>query len=165
MDFPSRKSETDFIVIHCSATPANRDIGAADIDAMHKSRGWQGIGYHLVVRRDGKVEAGRPLYAVGAHTLEYNHRSVAVCMVGGLAADLKSTENNFTAEQWASLAKTVEFLKLMFPKAKIVGHRDLSKDQNNDGVIDKWEWVKTCPAFSVKDWLKNNYEPVTGVGK
>jgi N-acetyl-anhydromuramyl-L-alanine amidase AmpD len=157
-----RNQETTYIVIHCSATPPGRDIGVADIDAIHRARGWNGCGYHLVIRRTGKVEAGRHLYEVGAHTTGYNYKSVGVCMVGGLSKDVKKTENNFTSEQWKSLKKTVDFLCLMFPKAKVVGHRDLSPDTNNDGVIQQWEWLKTCPAFDVSKWEGADRSPITG---
>jgi len=30
---------------------------------MHKGKGWAGIGYHFVVRKDGKIERGRPEWA------------------------------------------------------------------------------------------------------
>jgi len=37
-----------------------QESSAADIDGWHKDKGWKGIGYHYVVRRDGTVEPGRP---------------------------------------------------------------------------------------------------------
>jgi N-acetyl-anhydromuramyl-L-alanine amidase AmpD len=41
-------------------------------------------------------------------------------------------------------------LKKQFPKAKIVGHRDLSPDKDKDGVVERHEWVKMCPSFDAK---------------
>ena len=35
----SRES-TEYIMIHCAATRADMDIGAADIDRWHRQRGW-----------------------------------------------------------------------------------------------------------------------------
>ena len=48
----------DSIIIHCSATRAGLDFTAADIDRWHRERGFNGIGYHYVIRlgdwrRDG----------------------------------------------------------------------------------------------------------------
>ena len=54
----SRES-TEYIMIHCAATRADMDIGAADIDRWHRQRGWRKIGYHYVIRRNGEVETGR----------------------------------------------------------------------------------------------------------
>jgi N-acetylmuramoyl-L-alanine amidase len=50
-----------------------------------------------------------------------------------------------------------------YPNATILGHRDLSPDKNGDGVIERSEWVKHCPSFDVREWLKN-YTPDLGQG-
>ena len=34
---------------------------------MHLGFGWDGIGYHKVILRSGKVENGRPEFWIGAH--------------------------------------------------------------------------------------------------
>ena len=38
----------DAIIIHCSATRAEQDITAADIESWHRARGFWTIGYHYV---------------------------------------------------------------------------------------------------------------------
>lgn len=155
------RNRTDYIVIHCSATPASRDIGAADIDTMHKGQGWQGIGYHFVIRRNGRVEVGEDLKKVGSHVQGFNSVSVGVCMVGGLGKDGKG-ENNFTPEQWDSLEDLILLLRKSYPEATIVGHRDMSPDLNKDGVVKQNEWMKECPSFSVTDWLAGGMQPIIG---
>lgn len=137
------RASTDFIVVHCSATQAKADIGAADIDRWHRQQGWQAIGYHFVIRRNGTVEEGREVDVIGSHVLNWNHNSVGICMAGGIDANGKA-ENNFTAEQFASLKKLLGTLKAKYPKAVIQGHRDFP------------QVAKDCPSFSVKDWLKAN---------
>ena len=77
----SRES-TEYIMIHCAATRADMDIGAADIDRWHRQRGWRKIGYHYVIRRNGEVETGRDMDAVGAHCKGMNDKSVSICLVG-----------------------------------------------------------------------------------
>jgi N-acetylmuramoyl-L-alanine amidase len=136
----------DFIAIHCSATPAGRDHDAADIDRWHRSRGFRQIGYHYVIKRDGTVEKGRPDDRPGAHARKINRRSISVCLIGG-SPPIGSREhrkglgeNNFTDEQWASLAELVTTLSDRYPDAEVLGHRDVP------GVR------KACPAFDVKDW-------------
>ena len=48
----------DSIIVHCSATKAGQDFTAADIDRWHRERGFNGIGYHYVIRLDGRLESG-----------------------------------------------------------------------------------------------------------
>ena len=46
------------IVIHCSATRCDRDYPFERLDKDHRSRGWNGCGYHYYVTRDGRVTSG-----------------------------------------------------------------------------------------------------------
>ena len=146
------------IVVHCSATKADQDIGAREIDEWHRDpvkhppHGWAMIGYHSVIRRDGKIEGGRPLNMVGSHVFGHNTYTLGVCMVGGLDANGKP-ENNFTPEQYRALAGLITDWCATFPSIKdICGHRDLSPDVDGDGIVEKWEWLKDCPCFDVRQW-------------
>ena len=145
------RRQTKYIVVHCSATPPDADIGADEIDTWHKERGWSGIGYHAVIRRDGQVEFGRHFDEVGAHVKGWNTRSVGVCMVGGVDAT-GTPENNFTQDQFDSLVAVTVVLERAYPEAEIVGHRDLSPDVNGDGIVTSDEWLKACPSFDVMRW-------------
>lgn len=48
------------IIIHCSATKEGMDFTVEDIDRWHRQRGFDSIGYHFVIYRDGSLHAGRP---------------------------------------------------------------------------------------------------------
>ena len=78
------KDDVKYIVVHCSYTPEQMDIGAADIDRWHREKGWMMIGYHKVIRRDGTIEDGRPLNKRGAHVKGLNAKSIGVVMIGGM---------------------------------------------------------------------------------
>lgn len=147
-----RKS-TDTLVVHCSATRATQDIGVAEITRWHQAKGWETIGYHFVIRRDGTVEPGRLVQMIGAHVQGHNATSIGICLVGGLAAD-GNAENNFTPEQFQQLRALLVQLLLAFPDCRIVGHRDLSPDSDGDGKIEPREWIKACPSFDVAAWCK-----------
>lgn len=57
-----------------------------DIDRWHKKRKpkpFIGIGYHLYIRRDGSIHRGRPLWAVGSHTLGFN-QDIGIALEGNL---------------------------------------------------------------------------------
>ena len=153
-------SDIERIVVHCSATSADMDIGLKEIDRWHRQRGFWKVGYHSIIRRDGQVETGRDLTQVGAHAQGFNMGSWGVCMVGGLDAKGKP-EDNYTAAQYEALKAVIAILKAKASQAKVLGHRDLSPDKNGDGVITPDEYMKECPCFDVQDWYGANFQPAS----
>jgi N-acetyl-anhydromuramyl-L-alanine amidase AmpD len=138
--------EVKYLAVHCSATQAKSDIGAKEIDRMHRQRGFLKIGYHFVIRRDGTIEKGRAFPdEIGAHVEGFNAVSCGICMIGGINANGKS-EDNFTDHQYHSLALLLIDLHEKFPKAVIQGHRDFPNVN------------KDCPCFDVKKWWKDTCE-------
>ena len=150
---PSVRKTTDLLVVHCSATRPTQDIGVREITQWHRQRGFDTVGYHYVIRRNGDVETGRPENAIGAHVIGHNANSIGVCMVGGVDAAGKPA-NNFTAAQFVALRGLIDQLHKRYPEARILGHRDLSPDRNGDGIITPNEFIKACPSFDVAAWLK-----------
>lgn len=136
------------IVIHCSATRADRDFTAKDVDTAHRFRGFSCWGYHYYVRKSGQVEPMRDEDTVGAHARGYNARSLGVCYEGGLDENGKAADTR-TPRQQEALQRLVHELRLRYPEAQVVGHRDLSPDTNYNGVVDPWERAKECPCFEV----------------
>ena len=124
------------LVVHCSDSEDNKTFTAIDIHKMHLSFGWDGIGYHKIINRSGKIENGRPEYWVGALVKGKNYNSLGVCLIG---------RHKFTIKQFISLEKVLRRWKCLYPEAKIVGHRDTG---NTD---------KTCPNFDVKTWIEDKF--------
>lgn len=153
MTLHSRRNRTTAIVVHCSATRASQDIGAKEIRSWHRDRGFTDIGYHYIIRRNGEVEIGRPLWAVGAHVSGNNSETVGICLVGGLNDKTGKAEMNYTTEQMASLVVIIGTIQKAYPEAQhVLGHRDYSFDKNKNGVIDVFERMKECPCFDVIPW-------------
>lgn len=148
----TQREATDLIVVHCSATGPQADIGVADITRWHTQRGFDTIGYHYVIRRNGTCETGRTESTIGAHVRGHNARSVGVCLAGGVDTAGKPA-NNFTPAQFATLESLLIELRGRYPQARICGHRDLSPDKNGDGKITPNEFIKACPSFDVAQWL------------
>jgi N-acetylmuramoyl-L-alanine amidase len=147
------RKTTDLIVFHCSATRPGQHIGAQQITEWHTAKGWAAIGYHFVITRAGDLELGRPVTDVGAHVQGYNATSVGVCMVGGLDPEGRECQHApqmFTDAQWKTARILLAYLRTLYPKARVVGHRDLSPDKNADGKIQQSEWLKSCPGFDVR---------------
>ena len=128
-----KSSKIKLLVIHCSDTDDSKDLNALDIHRMHLKFGWNGIGYHKIISRSGRIENGRPEYWIGAHVKGKNDVSLGVCLIG---------KKNFTQNQYSSLEKVLKKWKIKYPKAKILGHCDSTSTK------------KTCPNFDVISWAK-----------
>jgi hypothetical protein len=135
----------DRIIIHCSASPNFRHVSIDEIDQWHKKRGFvrpnpvghqrlKHVGYHYVIHLDGGIHGGRDLCEVGAHCAGHNAHSVGICMIG---------TDQFTADQWDSLAQLVNGLAQVYPIKKVLGHHDYNPN-------------KTCPCFDVEKWWAEN---------
>lgn len=139
-----KRLTTKAIFVHAADTPPTMDIGWREINQWHtKDNGWAAIGYHVVIRRDGTIEAGRPLDAVGAHVASRNSDSVGVCLIGGKGKfSGLDPSPHYTKEQLASLLVVLKELLGMYPQAEVLGHRDADKG-------------KQCPSFDIKTWYAN----------
>ena len=144
----SGRAITD-IVIHCTASRVSDDLTAEDIRRMHRRQGWSDIGYHYVVRLDGKVEAGRDVDIIGAHVSGHNAHSIGVVYVGGLNAAGKPADTRNDLQKAALLSLLLDLRKL-YPEARISGHRDFSPDLNGNGTVEPCEWIKACPCFDAR---------------
>lgn len=152
----------DLIVIHCSATPNGRPVALETVTAWHRARGFQTIGYHYLIGVDGAIYVGRPESEVGAHAKGYNARSIGICLVGGIGGPDKQNPGLYTREQWEALRLEIVALLERYPKARVVGHRDLSPDLDGDGQIEPREWIKLCPSFDVSAWMDGGGGPLAG---
>ena len=121
------RKETEYLIIHCAATKPSMDIGLTEIRKWHLDRGWRDVG-----RRNDDM---------GAHASGYNHKSIGVCLVGGMADD-NSAEDNFTDRQWTALLDLVKQIQVEYNDINIIGHNEVS--------------TKECPSFDVQKWKTDN---------
>ena len=132
------------------------------------------IGYHYVIGRDGTVFTGRHVDEIPAQVTGFNQKAIGICLIG---------IDQFSPAQWSSLAHVVTAevaritgrngptdrnnpltpagaIRLAGERGLVIcGHRDLSPDQNKNGIVEPFEWLKTCPGFDVSTWLGNNMTP------
>ena len=146
----SRKIERIFV--HCTA--GNQKQTVADLLAVFKSMGFRSPGYHYVVLADGSVRQLLDEQFVSNGVKGYNLTSVNVAYTGGIDAQGKAVDNR-TEAQKTSLRKLLKELRGRYPKAVILGHRDISPDTNGNGRIDPWERIKECPCFDAKEEYKD----------
>ena len=130
------------LVVHCSDTEDSKNLSALDLHKMHLNFGWDGIGYHKVICRSGKIENGRPEYWIGAHVRGKNEISLGVCLIG---------RTNFTRKQYIEKFKTLtdgiitqkesqRFLKLVQNLKKL---KASSLAGLNPNVIPRFKGKKT----------------------
>ena len=139
----------DEIIVHCTATPEGQPRTVEQIRAQHKAQGWSDIGYHVLVTLDGKAYLGRDMDISGAHAEGHNSHSIGVVYVGGVEnkpgvpyAQLKAKDTRTDAQK-ASLMALLMDLRKLYPKARIIGHRDVDTHG------------KECPSFKAKEEYRN----------
>ena len=130
------------IIVHCTATPEGRVETVESNRRMHKAKGWADIGYHYLIGLNGERWNGRNVNLVGAHCEGYNTNSIGVCYVGGCDKNMKAKDTR-TDKQKAALIALLKDLRKLYPKAKIVSHRDLDRKG------------KACPSFDATNEYKN----------
>ena len=129
------------LVVHCSDTKDSNNLSALDIHEMHLKFGWDGIGYHKIINRSGKVENGRPEYWIGAHVKGKNRSSIGVCYIGGMDRNMKNWIDTRTEAQKKSLIELIKDLQKKYPGSIVYGHRDFTSK-------------KPCPSFDAKNEYK-----------
>ena len=162
-----KRPETTHIIVHTAAWPG--DPSAADIRRVHvKENGWDDIGYHYVVRKNGDIEAGRAIYKVGAHCKAQgmNKKSIGICLSGHHDHEfLKGPQREALLDLLLELIFEYEI-----DPSQVQGHRETGADKTCPGVlVDMDELRLELMALNddrlIKDTLKKtavfNPEPIS----
>lgn len=143
--------EITTVVWHWTANYTDQGyIGSEQINEQHIARGWSGIGYHFIVKRDGSIQVGRDINTAGAHVGGFNTRSIGISFVAGY----KCASNKYrgvppfseVGPESITLAQHAAFKTFMsawykvYPGGQAWGHGDFPR---NSGKVD--------PGFDVAD--------------
>lgn len=147
--------DIDEIIIHCTATRPDFMEGqstaakVAEIKRWHvEGNGWNDIGYHFLIDRDGTVAKGRPVEITGAHVSGHNTGTIGISLFGGHgSAETDAFSKNFTEAQEQALLDLLAELGNKYGIERITGHNQYA--------------AKACPGFYVPDWLKGAPAPET----
>lgn len=160
----------ELLVIHCTATPAGRNISKDDIIRWHMSpkseggRGWNRLGYSDMVylngslinltpyNQDSKVDPWEVTWGASG----INSKSRHMVYVGGLDVDPElclledDDEVEFnekyvpadtrTPAQLDTMEVYVKYMIKRHPQIRVAGHNQFS--------------LKACPSFNVTRWLR-----------
>jgi|DEB0MinimDraft_4_1074332.scaffolds.fasta_scaffold00238_9 N-acetylmuramoyl-L-alanine amidase len=141
------------IVIHGSNTYLNQYLTSRDIHQRMIDRGYDGMQYHYVIRRDGTLERGIPSNKVTAVTdPTIANNSIDIIMVGGINA-ATGTENpdrykgigSYTRQQFNTLESLLVNWYRRYPGVEVVGHQDI-------------DTASSDPAFDVKGYVKDRFD-------
>lgn len=121
-------------MVHCSATRCDRPYSVENLISTGVAKYGQ-ASYHWFVRRNGNIVPILPESVRGAHARGYNRCSIGICYEGGINTKGKNDDTR-TPQQKASLYELLKQLHRDYPKARIIGHRELP------------HVAKDCPCFT-----------------
>jgi N-acetylmuramoyl-L-alanine amidase len=143
-----------YLIIHCSATPENKNITAQTVKQWHtnpppQGRGWSKVGYSDLILLDGKrhtfVKHNADLWLdsneITNGVAGINSMSRHVCYIGGMDSEGKKIKNTLTENQNVTLSSIIAEVLTYAPDILIAGHNQFAN--------------KGCPSFYVPDYLRN----------
>lgn len=149
-----RKTPIDTIMIHCTDTPSGREVTRKELDSWHRARNFEPYtdpatgkktyaGYHILVHLDGSYERLRPDNHRGQHCAKdnMNNRGIGICYAGGRDINNHICDTR-TEAQKRTLLTLVRTMRERYPKAQIIGHRDVDRG-------------KECPCFDARSEYKD----------
>lgn len=153
---PKDNNPTMVILHHTGGTDANpkEDTShhtAAIIESWHLAKGWEGIGYTYVIEKDGTIVKGRPEHYHGAHTVNYNKKSIGICMSGNFDATLP------TKEQEQSFKLLYKDINTRYPNLPVYPHRKFEKKTcYGTGLIDDYGQKLADSALAIKPEIEDD---------
>lgn len=143
--------EIKYIVIHCTGTP--KETKRKSIENHWKNElGWKKPGYHCMIDQFGVNHILSDVEHIVNGAKGFNSNAIHIAYIGGIN-EIWENACTLTMKQSRALQSLLKSLKIRYPNAEIVGHRDLSFDRNKDGKITPDEWEKVCPCFDVDRFL------------
>lgn len=142
---------TKIIVHHTGGTDAYPLMDTSHhtfetVRGWHLSKGWDDIGYHWYIEKDGSVHEGRVETMHGAHTVGQNTKSVGVCVAGNFDATLPTP---------AQVDALTELLKEIMerwniPYSEIYPHRKFAnKTCYGNKLTDNWASLLVKPETAL----------------
>lgn len=162
------------LVVHATETYTNANIGAEEIHARHNEAGHDGIQYHYVIRRDGRLQRGVPLdnQTVASDINGHAANCIDVVLVGGInvptEADnplLNRSFQSFTQAQMKTLEALLEVFYQHQPGGQVFGHNAIDPNspdpyfdvisfvENKFGKKSVYEDPMSETSLSVKDMI------------
>jgi|TARA_B110000879_G_scaffold209868_1_gene298625 N-acetylmuramoyl-L-alanine amidase len=134
------------VIVHWSDTYSNANISGTQLQEL---TGTGNNNYHYIIKRDGSIERGVPINAVGNHCPGHNAYSIGVCLIGGVnvsSGDKEIDENSgpqsLTRTQYNTLHEFFRVFFIQYPGGQALGHGEIDTTQED-------------PGFQVRDYVYN----------
>ena len=143
--------EVTEVVVHATDTTRDMDVTYDVLYAWDTERGFDEVGYHLIILRDGSLQVCRNVNEIGAHTLKgHNRYSIGIAFVGGILGNRKQTEvirsaESFTLSQFNTFEAFMRAFYQVIPGGQAWGHNDLDHTRRSD------------PHFDVKSFVRKKF--------
>jgi len=134
-----KKEDIKFIVIHHSVSSRDKTTFES-IDKYHRSKGWNGCGYHFVITGNGSLHNGRDLTVVGCHARDdgMNYKSVGIALTGDFRTELPSDIQLRVLKILLNKLRNT----LSIPTENILGHCEVKNAHT------------PCPGNNLLKWIK-----------
>lgn len=152
IELKSIKREITEVIVHWTETTTDKNIGAEEIQKLYAASknplNRDGIDYHYIIRRDGRIQRGRPVDVVSNRMEGHSEYVIHVAFVGGLNCP-SGTPNptrflsaqSFNQAQWDSFDSFLKMFYRAYPGGQVIGHNNIEPDP--DPGFDVIEYVKT----------------------
>lgn len=139
------------VVVHWTAHFNNQgQVGSEELHNIGVQRGFSGNSYHYVIKKDGRLQRGRPLNKIGAHAKENGHNrySIGIGIVGGYNCNSNNpnyrdfiSAESITGEQWSTVDQFLTAFYAVHPGGQVWGHNDTNPERVDPG-IDMQQYIK-----------------------
>ncbi len=148
--FQKPKRQVTQIFIHCSADSNLKNDDVSVIKRWHLERGFDDVGYHFFIKKDGTLQNGRNLEIkpaaqdgvkiINGNKIGGNTGTIAICLHGGGS---NPPIDDFTEAQFCTLRGLCKSINLAYNgNVTFHGHKEVA--------------CKECPLFDYKSVLKLN---------
>lgn len=167
-DLRNLTREITEVIVHWSAHFNNQGhVGAKELHAIAKKRGFKGCSYHYVIKRNGDLERGRPVRLQGAHAKAAGHNkySIGIAFVAGYNCPSGTANPNryissesITPAQYKTLDMFLKGFFMIYPGGQVFGHQDFDNNKVDPG-FDVEAYVEA--RFNRKNVINPNDGPAT----
>ncbi len=134
MLFKKPRRKINRVFIHCSASDYPEHDNINVIRQWHLARGFDDVGYHFFIQKNGHISRGRNLEKTPAAQRGHNVGTIAICMHG-------FHKENFTQAQFNALKQICSYIdKIYYARISFHGHDELVS--------------KPCPVLDYRAVLK-----------
>ncbi len=110
----------DSIVVHHSGNWGEKD--PLEIEAKHKKKNFDDVGYHYMIHPGGTIYEGREITAKGEHVAGANTKKIGILMMGDYDEQWWDPDDTLTKAHLKKLRSLVRTLQRFFPLTKLGGH-------------------------------------------